>query len=81
MLNGSIVGGFVLEKSSQSIRLSDAFRVKKEIVPGLAESIMTKAGTLGTIEIPYTSISHWHDLPSSLEIKVETKKVPTETKA
>jgi hypothetical protein len=67
MLNGSVVGGLVSGKSGQSVQLAEAFRVKEVVIRGTSELMRSRSGSLGAVEIPFTSISRWQSLPQDLQ--------------
>lgn len=65
-INGDIIGGFVIERTSTVIRMKDAFRVDEERVIGSAEPIYNREENIGRIEIPISTILRWKIPPRDL---------------
>lgn len=57
--NGSIIGGFVLERTERYVRPRDAFEILEEKVTGPLGGVYGIWLSRGRVEIPFTSISHW----------------------
>jgi hypothetical protein len=55
-LDGSVVEGLILERTSTTIRLSDAFDVLEERASGGFGPYFFKGTHRGNVEIPFTSV-------------------------
>jgi hypothetical protein len=59
MHNGKIIGGYVTERSKEYVRLQNAFEIHEEKVIGSLSAIYGRGLSRGTMEIPFSNVSHW----------------------
>jgi D-arabinose 5-phosphate isomerase GutQ len=64
--SGDLVGGSVSGKTKDVLKLSRASKVREDWVAGISELTLSRVGTAGDVDVPYTSIIRWRQLPSSL---------------
>ena len=63
LLDGSIVGGVVLQRTSAAIRLSDAFDILEQQVSGGFGPYYFRGARRGNVEIPLTSVKMTRIMP------------------
>ena len=64
LITGGIIGGIVVERNKDWVRLRDAFDINEEKVSGPMGAYYGKGLARGRVEIPFTSVSHWVTLNS-----------------
>ncbi|MDG7007568.1 MAG: hypothetical protein JRN06_04915 [Nitrososphaerota archaeon] len=60
--NGTIIEGFVLERTERHVRPRDTFEILEEKVTGPLGEVYGRGLSRGRVKIPFTSISHWMTL-------------------
>jgi hypothetical protein len=63
LVDGRIIGGIVSERTKEWVRLTDAFDIHEYCADGRS-AIYEKGFSKGTVEIPFTGVTHWVKLHS-----------------